>query len=196
MDETPAAPGRRSRRRLWLTVTAVGVLAATAFGVVFADNFAALGAYRYSPPEEFDGLRLSPTASAGKRTLRPGSGSGVSSTTYLSADGARVIWLAVSEQHTFLPSAQIDDVIVGHEDAGLELTDVHEVDPGERGGVMKCGRAGAVDGDGERQEMGLCTWVDGSMWAVYTEGVDGAVVNLDTVTGHAREFRRLAEVPA
>ncbi|MEV6972582.1 hypothetical protein [Kitasatospora sp. NPDC093806] len=187
--EAPAAP--RSRRRLWLGLAAAAVVGATAFGVAFADNFAALGAYRYSPPKEFQGLSLDPDASRGKQPFRLRGDSGVSATTYRSTDGRRLISVTATEMHIFLPASQLDEAIAVQQRNGFTFAGLHDVDPGERGGVMKCGRAAFEDG-----ELALCTWADGSMWSSFAELLDGATVDPDTLADRARDFRRLAEVPA
>ncbi|WP_157882249.1 hypothetical protein [Streptomyces rubellomurinus] len=186
VDVTPVAPPPRSRRRLWLTVTAVAVLGAAAFGVAFADNFADLGAYRYDPPKTFDGLPLVPEASKAKQS-RVGSESGVSATTYLAGDQQRMVFLTVSERHIFLPSSELDDLLSRQRSNGEEIADLHEVDPGDRGGVMKCGRA-----DAEGHAIAVCDWADGSMWGMYSETAE----DVDAVAAHARDFRRQAEVPS
>ncbi|MER7751814.1 hypothetical protein [Kitasatospora sp. NPDC097643] len=191
VDVTPAPPRPRSRRRLWLTVAAVAVAGATTFGVVFADNFAALGAYRYSAPKEFDGLPLAPEYSHPKRTARANADSGVTDTGYMSRDEQRMASVNVAEQHVFLPSSRIDDAVARLGREGFAFTDLHEVDPGERGGVMKCGRAGFDGG-----EVTVCVWVDGSMIASLAEGIHGATVDPDTLADRVRAFRLLAEVPS
>ncbi|MEU9078963.1 hypothetical protein [Kitasatospora sp. NPDC048538] len=191
VDVTPAAPQPRSRRTLWLTVAAVLVLGAGGFGVAFADNFANLGAYAYSAPKEFDGLALVPKASVTRRSLRAGSESGVSVTNYRSADEERVVIVTVYEKHIFTPSSELDDLLARQRASGATVTDLHDVDPGERGGVMKCGN---TDDDG--QQLGFCDWSDGSMWATYQEAVRDTTVAPDTAASHARAFRALAEVPS
>ncbi|MFF0412457.1 hypothetical protein ACFYUY_18730 [Kitasatospora sp. NPDC004745] len=194
VDVTPAAPplpaAPRSRRRLWLTVAAVLVLGAGGFGVAFADNFANLGAYAYSAPKEFDGMPLSPEYSRQKRT-RLGSGSGTSDTGYVSADQDRFASVTVDERHIFLPSSEIDAVVARLGKEGFAFTDLHDVDPGDRGGVMKCGRAGFEGG-----EVTACAWADGSMAASLAVGVHGDTVDPETLAGRVRAFRRLAEVPS
>ncbi|MFE7561533.1 hypothetical protein [Kitasatospora sp. NPDC057500] len=186
-----APPARASRRRLRIALAAAVVAGATVFGVAFADNFAALGAYRYQAPEQYEGLPQAADGTRAKQTARIGSDSGVSATTYRSADGRRIAFVTVAEMHIFLPGSQLDEAIAGQRANGFTFTDLHDVDPGERGGVMKCGRAAFEDG-----EVSVCTWADGSMWASLTEVVDGAAVDPDVLAGRARGFRRLAEVPA
>lgn len=190
VDVTPAAPRPRSRRRLWLSAAAVAVLGAAAFGVVFADNFANLGAYKYSPPTRFDGLQIAPKASKSK-VARLNSDSGVSATTYLGGGEGRTIFLTVDEQHIFTPSSELDDLIARQRSNGVGFTDLHDVDPGERGGVMKCGTV-AYQG----HPIAVCDWADGSMWGVYNEAAEDGDIAVDTAAGHARDFRRLAEVPS
>ncbi|MFE7190815.1 hypothetical protein [Kitasatospora sp. NPDC057541] len=186
-----AHPVRPSRRRLRIGLAAAAVLGCTAFGVAFADNFAALGAYDYRPPEQFQGLPKASDGTRDKQSWRIGGGSGVSTTSYRSPDDERLVFVTVAETHIFLPASQLDDAIAAQRASGYTYTDLHDVDPGERGGVMKCGLAGFEDG-----ELSVCTWADGSMWAGFAEVLDGATVDPDVLAGRAREFRRLAEVPA
>ncbi|MFF2659466.1 hypothetical protein ACFVUH_19140 [Kitasatospora sp. NPDC058032] len=186
-----ARPVRPSRRRLWIGLAAAAVVGCTAFGVAFADNFAALGAYGYRPPEQFQGLPKASDGTRDKQSWRIGGGSGVSATSYRSSDDARLVFVTVAEMHIFLPASQLDDAIAAQRRSGYTYTDLHDVDPGERGGVMKCGLAGFEDG-----ELSVCTWADGSMWAAFAEVLDGATVDPDVLAGRAREFRGLAEVPA
>ncbi|MGW2251290.1 hypothetical protein ACWCXH_13910 [Kitasatospora sp. NPDC001660] len=60
---------------------------------------------------------------------------------------------------------------------------------------MKCGHAGRLLADGQ-QPIGVCVWVDGSMWGVYLEDIHSIALSPDTLADHAREFRRTAEVPS
>ncbi|MGA5819440.1 hypothetical protein ACPC54_16490 [Kitasatospora sp. NPDC094028] len=186
VDVTPAAPPPRSRRKLWSTVAAVAVLGTAGFGVAFADNFANLGAYRYEPPKTFDGLPLAPKASRAKQS-RVGSQSGVSATTYLDEERRRMVFLTVGERHIFVPSSELDDLVDRQRSNGEELADLHGVDPGDRGGVMRCGRA-----DQEGQAVAVCDWADGSMWGMYSETTE----DVDAAAAHARDFRHQAEVPS
>ncbi|MFF2077654.1 hypothetical protein ACFVXG_23215 [Kitasatospora sp. NPDC058162] len=190
VDVTPAAPLPRSRRKFWLGAAVVGVLAVAAFGVVFADNFANLGAYKYSPPTHFDGLQIAPKASRSK-VVRLNSDSGVSATTYLGGEDGRTIFLTVSEQHIFTPSSELDDLVARQRSNGVTFTDLHDVDPGERGGVMKCGTT-----DYEGHPVAVCDWADGSMWGVYDEMAEDGAIDPGGLAARARDFRKLAEVPS
>jgi hypothetical protein len=189
VDVTPGVPRPRSRRRLWPAVTATAVLGAAGFGVAFADNFAGLGAYRYSPPQDFDGLRLDPKASRSKAGAAA-SDSGVSATGYLGDTEHRMVFLTVSEQHIFVPASALDDLLARQRSNGLALTDLHDVDPGDRGGVMKCGTTTS-----EGHPIAVCDWADGSMWGTFNETAETGTTP-EQAAIHARAFRSLAEVPS
>ncbi|WP_031078284.1 hypothetical protein [Streptomyces sp. NRRL WC-3742] len=187
VDVTPAAPRPRSRARLWRTVATAAALGAVWFGVDFADNFANLGAYRYEPPKTFDGLPLDPQASRAKRTVSVASDSGVSATTYLSADQERMVFVTVYEKHIFTPASELDDLTARQRSNVMAPADLHKVDAGDREGVMKCG---STEYEGHR--LAVCDWADGSMWGTYNE----SDTDPDTAAAHARDFRRQAEVPS
>ncbi|MER7705543.1 hypothetical protein ABTX81_21955 [Kitasatospora sp. NPDC097605] len=188
---TAAPPARPSRRRLRLGLAAAAVAGATALGVAFADNVAALGAYRYQPPPQYEGLMQAADGTRAKRAWRTGGDSGVSATTCRSTDDRRMVFVTVAEMHVFLPGSQLDEAIAAQRENGCTCTDLHDVDPGGRGGVMKCGRALVEEGG-----LSVCTWADGSMWASLTEVLDGTTVDPDVLAERARAFRVLAEVPA
>ncbi|MEV7596735.1 hypothetical protein AB0O91_05030 [Kitasatospora sp. NPDC089797] len=191
VDVTPAAPCPRPRRRLWPALGAVALLGAGTFGVVFADNFANLGAYRYSPPKSFTGLAYAPEASRAKQPGTLGSESGVSATAYLGDGDRSTVFVTVEERHIFTPSSELDDLLARQRADGIRLDGFRDVDPGERGGAMKCGTT-VFQG----QHLAVCDWADGSMWGTYTEAESGAVPDLGAAVDHARDFRRQAEVPS
>lgn len=191
VDVTPVAPPPRSRRKPWSTVATVAVCGAVWFGVDFAPNFANLGAYRYQPPKTFDGLPLDPKASRAKQPMTLSGTSGVSATAYLRDGEERMVFVVVSEQHIFLPDSELDDLLDRQRSGDLAPTDLHEVDPGDRDGAMKCGLVTYQD-----HHVATCAWADGSMWGTYTEAESGTVPDLDTVAAHTRDFRHQAEVPS
>ncbi|RGD61859.1 hypothetical protein DR950_32640 [Kitasatospora xanthocidica] len=191
VDEAPAGPLPRSRRRFWLGVTGVAVLGAAVFGVAFADNFAALGAYGYRAPESFDGMRLRPEVSLAKQSTSLGGHSGVTSTGYQDPADSRGAVVMVYEKHIFLPSSELDDVVAAQDTEEVTLTGLRDVEPGERGGAMKCGLGNTLG-----KPVAVCAWADGSMWGVYVEWLPGRALSVDAVAARTREFRRTAEVPS
>ncbi|MEU9078964.1 hypothetical protein [Kitasatospora sp. NPDC048538] len=196
VDVTPAAPplpaAPRSRRRLWLTLAALGVAAVTTAAVALADNIAAFGEYRYEQPGEFLGLPGVPVdqvvkASPQLRDVKVGG--------YQAADKSRSVVLTVRELPTLAPSGQIDSVI-SEATRNLPVADLHEIDPGPRGGVLKCGHTTAIRKAGKAQDVGFCAWVDGSMWAVYVEHIEDVTITAEKLADDVRAFRELAEVKA
>ncbi|MEU9043954.1 MULTISPECIES: hypothetical protein [unclassified Kitasatospora] len=196
VDVTPAAPTPppppRSRRRLWLTLAALGVAGVTTLAVVFADNIAAFGAYRYSPPKDFLGLPSVPAERLPKISplLADAKVSG-----YQAADRTRTVLLAVRELPSIAPSAEIDHMTT-LASTGQHVVGLRTVDPGDRDGVMRCGHGTDMKKAGKPQDLGFCTWVDGSMAAIYIEHYDDITLDSDTLADHARTFRHLAEVPS
>ncbi|MER7751815.1 hypothetical protein [Kitasatospora sp. NPDC097643] len=185
-------PSPRSLRRLWLSLIAVAVALVTTFFVVFADNLAAFGAYRYSPPQQFLGLPHVPPEKTPK--LPAAATANLKFDAYQSEDRTRTVVLTVHQQPSFLPDTAIDG-LVSEAVKGMrsEVVDLHEVDPGERGGVMKCGH---LQRTGFKETPSFCAWSDGSMWAVYFENINQVSVTTETLADHAREIRRTAEVPS
>ncbi|MFH8382033.1 hypothetical protein ACH4E7_13945 [Kitasatospora sp. NPDC018058] len=196
VDMTPVAPvsppPRRSRLRLWLTLAALAFVGVTALAVVFADNIADFGAYRYSPPKDFLGLPSVPAERLPKATPALGY---AKLGGYQTEGRSRTVVVAVSELPAISPSARIDDVIT-QVTTGQHVVGLRTVDPGDRGGVMTCGHATNMMKAGKPQDMAFCVWVDGSMWAVYMEHRDDITLDMDTLANDARKFRHLAEVPA
>ncbi|MFJ9774104.1 hypothetical protein ACIRVF_23160 [Kitasatospora sp. NPDC101157] len=198
VDMTPVAPiptvppPPGSRQRLWLTLGALGFAAFIALALAFAHDTADLRAYRYSPPEEFLGLSRVPAAQLSKpsRAARD-----VKVTGYQTSDRSRSVLLTVRELPIVSPSGVIDTLIT-ESSTGFHVESVRTVDPGERGGVMKCGHASGMTKAGKPQDMAFCVWVDGSMWAVYLEHGDDITLDTDDLANDARKFRHLAEVPS
>ncbi|MFJ9842354.1 hypothetical protein ACIRYZ_18080 [Kitasatospora sp. NPDC101155] len=199
VDMTPVAPiptlppPPGSRRRLWLTLAAFGFAAVIALALAFAHDTANLGTYRYSPPEDFLGLPRVPAGQLPKASPLP---SGTKVGGYQTEDGSRSVALTVRELPIVSPSAVIDTVIT-EAATGRHVEGLRTVDPGERGGVMKCGHiTDMMKKAGKPQDIAFCVWVDGSMWAVYMEHGDDITLDTDDLANDARKFRHLAEVPS
>ncbi|MEU4582760.1 hypothetical protein AB0F92_11810 [Kitasatospora aureofaciens] len=198
VDMTPVAPvptvapSPGSRQRLWLTLGAFGFAAFIALALAFAHDTASLGAYRYNPPEEFLGL---PRLPAGQIPKASTVARGVKITGYQTSDRSRTVAVTVRELPIVSPSATVDTVIT-ESTTGLHVESVRTVDPGERGGVMKCGHTSGMKKAGKPQDMAFCVWADGSMWAVYGEHGDDVTLDTDDLANDARKFRHLAEVRA
>ncbi|MFD8701846.1 hypothetical protein ACFV1W_04355 [Kitasatospora sp. NPDC059648] len=173
-------------------MAAVGFAAFIALALAFAHDTADLGAYRYSPPEEFLGL---PRVPAGRLTKASTVVRGAKVTGYQTSDRSRTVFLTVRELPIVSPSAVLDTVVT-EATTGFHVENVRTVDPGERGGVMKCGHASGMKKAGKPQDMAFCVWVDGSMWAVYMEHGDDVTLDTDDLANDARKFRHLAEVRA
>ncbi|MCX5210249.1 hypothetical protein OG689_13275 [Kitasatospora sp. NBC_00240] len=190
----PAGP----RRRRWMAVLTVVALALGGAGYAFADNFAALGAYRFQAPAQFRGMALepdSPLTLAVRRRAREGAADPSAFGTVHSSEGEhRMVIVQGYERHAFVPSLDESTRAAGDDaEFATAFTERRTVDPGARGGVMECGRL-AMD---EGLVAGVCFWADGSMTAMYSE-VDefGGPPEVEEVAAHAREMRLLAEVPA
>lgn len=199
VDMTPVAPiptlppPPGSRRRLWLTLGACGFAAVIALALAFAHDTADLGTYHYSPPKEFLGLSNVPAERIPKAPTLPG---GTKVSGYQTEDRSRSVALTVRELPIISPSAVIDTVIT-EATTGRHVVGLRTVDPGERGGLMKCGHiTDMMKKAGKPQDLAFCVWVDGSMWAVYMEHGDDITLDTDDLANDARKFRHLAEVPA
>ncbi|MET8626184.1 hypothetical protein ABZW30_20920 [Kitasatospora sp. NPDC004669] len=199
VDMTPVAPiptlppPPGSRRRLWLTLAACGVAAVIALAVAFAHDTADFGAYRYSPPKEFLGLPIVPAERIPKASPLP---AGAKVSGYQTEDKSRSVVLTVRELPIISPSAVIDSVVT-QATTRWHVEGLRTVEPGERGGVMKCGHiTDMMKKAGKPQDVAFCVWVDGSMWAVYIEHGEDITLDTDVLANDARKFRHLAEVPS
>ncbi|GAB7180376.1 hypothetical protein ATKI12_0207 [Kitasatospora sp. Ki12] len=184
----PPPPG--SRRRLWLTLTVSAVAAVTALATALAHDTTDVGAYRYSPPEDFLGL---PSVPAERIPRAPTLPSDVKVSGYQTSDKSRTVSVAVRELPIVSPSAVFDRVVT-EATSGAHVTGLSTADPGERGGVMKCGHMTATRATGKTQDLAFCVWVDGSMWGLYFEHKEDVTLDADTPADDARTFRHLAEV--
>ncbi|GHF50481.1 hypothetical protein GCM10018790_30350 [Kitasatospora xanthocidica] len=152
--------------------------------------------WRYLPPPAFDGVPSVPD-SAFVKLIRSGVAKGdlpatAVGTSYISADQARKISIRAVPQHNADPAGALDDLLRKEFPKGDVRAHYTDVDPGGRGGAMRCD---AVRGD-EGTVTGLCFWSDGSMVGIYGEYVLGTDLGVDTTARHTRDFRVLAEVPS
>ncbi|MFJ9458021.1 hypothetical protein ACIRST_23410 [Kitasatospora sp. NPDC101447] len=198
-DRLPRTVALTALAALAVSCTGNGATPTAAQASVPAAAPAATGAAadrQYRPPQEFDGLPSVPD-SAFVKLIRSGVAKGdlpatAVGTSYISADRARNITVRVMPQHNTDPAAALDELMAKELPKPELRAGFTEADPGERGGVMRCGSFGA---DGSTVSA-LCLWSDGSMLGIYGEYVRGTEQDVDAAARHARDFRRLAEAPS
>ncbi|MFD9127974.1 hypothetical protein [Kitasatospora sp. NPDC059571] len=192
----PEHPPRRPGR--WLLAGAGAlVLVLAGAGYATADRFAALGAYRFVTPEQFNGVPADTDNPLVKRVHSDAATGGADPESFAATYGAPstgYVMVIGYQRHDFVPSWSVDRVIERvSATQGISL-EMHAADPGPRGGAMKCAVQGA-DQFG-RAAGAVCVWADGSMQASFSEFGTARSLDLAQVEADARAFRLLAEQPA
>ncbi|WP_030273977.1 hypothetical protein [Streptomyces sp. NRRL B-24484] len=191
----PQEPPRRLRRWLLAGAAAV-VLVLAGAGYATADRFAAIGAYRFVTPAQFNGIPVD-TDSPLMQRVRSDASSGTSDRTSFAATygtpSSGYVMVIGYEHHDFVPSWSVDRAIA-RAAATQHVPEMHSVEPGPRGGAMKCGIQRSDDLVGPTGA--LCVWADGSMQAMFSEFGTGRSLDPARVEEDARAFRLLAEQPA
>ncbi|MFC5644213.1 hypothetical protein [Kitasatospora cinereorecta] len=199
-------PPKKSRKTLWVVlgcVAGVLLLGAGLLGYFVYNTAANTGKNKVVLPETFHGLTRDPDESMAKELaseLQTDFSKGdsawtptdVVSSIYHSDDQEQAVIVAGAYGNVLFPSKQVDAVFLGASSSGdAKITQRRDVDAGPLGGRMSC----AVT-EAEQQQIGFCSWADGSSVMMLMEiDAKAKTVDLDKVAADARELRQISEVP-